>query len=86
MTRKKITISQKKPTAKKQIIKKPTRKKQTKKRQTKKKQRKKKQTRKKPTGKKQVRKKQTSNSGGYHHDLLFKICLENIERAKEFFA
>ena len=71
MTRKKITISQKKQTKKKQIKRKPTRKKQT---------------RKKQISKRPTKKKQISGRKGNHHDVLFKMCLENIECAKEFFC
>ena len=71
MTQKKITISQKKQTKKKQVKKKQTMKKQTKKKQT---------------SKEQTEKKQTSGKKANYHDVLFKMCLNNIERAKEFLS
>ena len=101
MTRKKNIISQKKQTVKKQIKRKPTRKKQTRKRQTKKKQIEKKQTGKKQTkgtkqsmgrqDKKTIQTEKPSRSQTFrmrasYHDLLFKMCLENIQCAKEFFC
>ena len=36
--------------------------------------------------KKQNRKKQTSGKKANYHDVLFKMCLNNIERAKEFLS